>query len=100
MAWRGKNGSLVYRCSPGVAGYWLLYGYDSNKKIFNVAGYVSINGLNRYENFELSFSDFLLSLPQSDEETNYQTNIMFNHLCSIKKAYSPEKINIEKRIPK
>ena len=27
MAWRGKNGSLVYRCSPGVAGYWLLYGY-------------------------------------------------------------------------
>lgn len=75
---------------------WLLYGYDSNKKIFNVAGYVSINGLNRYENFELSFSDFLLSLPQSDEETNYQTNIMFNHLCSIKKAYSPEKINIEK----
>lgn len=75
---------------------WLLYGYDLNKKIFNIAGYVNMNGLNRYENFELSFSDFLSSLPQSDKETNYETNIMYNHLCSIKKAYSPEKINIEK----
>lgn len=75
---------------------WLIYGYDSNKKIFNIAGYVNANGLNRYENFELSFSDFLSSLPESDEETNYQTNIMFNHLCSIKKAYSLEKIDIKK----
>lgn len=75
---------------------WLLYGYDLNKRILNIAGYVYKNGLNRYENFELSFSDFLSSLPQSDEETNYQTNIMFNHLCSIKKSYSPEKINVVK----
>lgn len=75
---------------------YIIYGYDSNKKVFNIAGYVYKNGLNRYENFELSFSDFLLSLPQSDKETNYQTNIMFNHLCSINKSYSTESINVGK----
>lgn len=75
---------------------WIIYGYDMTENKINIAGYVRKNGVNAYKKFEISVSDFLSSLPQSDNETNYKKNIMFNHLCVIKKGYLPEKVNYNK----
>lgn len=70
---------------------FLIYGYDDEKESFFGCGFFKNDkGFMNYDKFDLSYSDFLNSLPKNGEKTAFENNIMNNHVFSL-----PNKLKIK-----
>lgn len=75
---------------------WLIYGYDSDKQLVYMVGYLQKNEINVYRTFTISFDDFISSIPNStDCCKEWINNIMYNHTFSIDN-YKDEELDLKK----
>lgn len=72
---------------------WFCFGFDDKKKIVYMAGYIYKNGFNEYKVITVGFYDFIRAVPFSNENTNYEKNIMNNHYFKFNDYYFDKKNN-------
>lgn len=84
-----------------IAGYeyefyhdWMIYGYNDENSLFYVIGYTMFDKLNKYETFQIHYSDLLASLPKKKDLRFLRNNFMYNHLFKVSQNQALEDVNV------